>query len=42
MNKLKLILEKIKKFFNQDKKFTAVEHFELKKEAQQSKKKKKK
>lgn len=40
MIKLKLIIEKIKKFFTQKEKFTAVEHFELK--AQNKKKKKKK
>jgi hypothetical protein len=38
MNKLKLLVEKIKQFFVKKEKFTAVEHFELKK----AKKKKKK
>ncbi len=35
---LKLIIEKIKKFFSVKEKFTAVEHFETKKKAKKKKK----
>lgn len=35
---IKLIIEKIKKFFSVKEKFTAVEHFETKKKAKKKKK----
>jgi hypothetical protein len=38
MIKLKLIIEKIKSLFAKKEKFTAVEHFEIKKKAKKKKK----